>query len=583
MQRNMSWCLLRQNHRGIQYFVLPMRKALSCMVLQRNLAISSVEATASCIESFDQSLKSTIEQKETATGGSHKMSLLADNRPLTRTQVYRMKVKEIKDELKKRGKWDHLVVQGGQDLKRKSLMKLLLDILSDCSIEASPNDQTHHNQESPRLHDVDISNATSSQIKVGDESQECSIQINLMDRAESNNSNSIADLSTQLMDPDRTYILQSKGISHSHTEGTGIGITFLNTEENDVGQIAWKTRCYLKKSRSMYEAKYSALVIALRFAIRRFGLRHIRLQVDDALLHCQLTGVCQVEKNSLKPMYYQFLCMKDELEVIGSLSVENMSQNVKAESLFLALQALTMQTCPTAKVENETGRYTNLIDIALTIDPMGKDYEESLEHEITDDFSDDSINHTGNVNEELTDYEMTEQIPENESSLVPVADISAKEASIVPARSMSKVSIDPNRKYLLMFDGGSRGNPGIGGAGMVLFDETNEIWCGGLYLEECTNNQAEYNGILAGLQHARSLGIERIHCRGDSQLVIRQLRGLYKVKSDNLRDLYQQTKTLLETFQMVELEHVERSQNARADELANEAMDQERSFGLTEY
>jgi len=141
--------------------------------------------------------------------------------------------------------------------------------------------------------------------------------------------------------------------------------------------------------------------------------------------------------------------------------------------------------------------------------------------------------------------------------------------------------IDPSRTYKLMFDGGSRGNPGKAGAGMVLYDDTGrEIWGGGKFMPNCTNNQAEYTALLEGLHYARSLGIQKIQCHGDSQLVIRHLTGQYRVKSDLLRSLYEDTKAALGEFQDFQLRHVKRVDNHRADVLANKAMDLCRSFNL---
>ena len=129
-------------------------------------------------------------------------------------------------------------------------------------------------------------------------------------------------------------------------------------------------------------------------------------------------------------------------------------------------------------------------------------------------------------------------------------------------------------KYVLQFDGGSRGNPGIAGAGFVLYDEEgNEIYCGRYALEHATNNEAEYSGVVKGLELALSLQICDIIVEGDSELVIRQIEGVYRVKNANLRTYYKKAIALRKKFDSFQVRHIPRDQNSRADELANEAMD----------
>jgi ribonuclease HI len=116
--------------------------------------------------------------------------------------------------------------------------------------------------------------------------------------------------------------------------------------------------------------------------------------------------------------------------------------------------------------------------------------------------------------------------------------------------SSSSNSKDCKREnWLLQFDGGSRGNPGTAGAGAVLYtlhgdgDENNVIkktekWAGYFYIGNTTNNVAEYMGLIEGLKQAIVLDIKYIEIEGDSQLVISQLNGIYRVKHSNLIPLY---------------------------------------------
>jgi len=129
--------------------------------------------------------------------------------------------------------------------------------------------------------------------------------------------------------------------------------------------------------------------------------------------------------------------------------------------------------------------------------------------------------------------------------------------------------------YILQFDGGSRGNPGIAGAGMVIYNESGrEVWYGRHFVgDSMTNNVAEYSGLLIGLQCARILGAEHIVVQGDSDLVVKQIRGEYRCKSKLLLPYHHAARQLVSQFQSFEIRHIPRAQNGRADNLANEAMD----------
>lgn len=96
-----------------------------------------------------------------------------------------------------------------------------------------------------------------------------------------------------------------------------------------------------------------------------------------------------------------------------------------------------------------------------------------------------------------------------------------------------------NTHYTLMFDGGSRGNPGICGSGFVIYNGESEVWQGYKKVsEKNTNNYAEYMGVILGLAFAIDKKIEYLHVKGDSLLVINQLLGKWKVNSNNLKPLY---------------------------------------------
>lgn len=128
----------------------------------------------------------------------------------------------------------------------------------------------------------------------------------------------------------------------------------------------------------------------------------------------------------------------------------------------------------------------------------------------------------------------------------------------------------------LYTDGASRGNPGNAGAGIVLFDsEENELLSRSIYLGKCTNNSAEYQALIAGLASALEAGCRTLNIFLDSELIVRQVQGIYKVKNEQLKPLHGQVKTLLTKFRSWEIRHIPREKNYRADDLANKGIDNE--------
>ena len=124
-------------------------------------------------------------------------------------------------------------------------------------------------------------------------------------------------------------------------------------------------------------------------------------------------------------------------------------------------------------------------------------------------------------------------------------------------------------------DGGARGNPGPAGIGVVLSDtDGNVIGEIARGIGSTTNNVAEYTALVEGLQLALDKGVTEIDVRLDSQLVVSQVRGEWKIKSDALRQLAVRARSLLGKFERSTLTHVPRERNADADRLANQGMDQ---------
>jgi ribonuclease HI len=134
--------------------------------------------------------------------------------------------------------------------------------------------------------------------------------------------------------------------------------------------------------------------------------------------------------------------------------------------------------------------------------------------------------------------------------------------------------IEPGQRLILRTDGGSRGNPGPAGAGIVIESATGTLLAkGSKFLGKITNNQAEYHALILGLQAVARYQPLAVQVFLDSELVVHQMNGRYQVKDAGLRPLYQQAKQLAAALPEVSFAAVPRSQNHRADALANEAMD----------
>jgi ribonuclease HI len=129
-------------------------------------------------------------------------------------------------------------------------------------------------------------------------------------------------------------------------------------------------------------------------------------------------------------------------------------------------------------------------------------------------------------------------------------------------------------------DGGSRGNPGPAGVGIVVRDPSGEVVArGGSFLGSATNNVAEYEAMLWGMRAARALGARSLLVRADSELMVKQMLGQYRVKNEGLKPLFLRAQELRRTFERVEFQHVRREANVEADALANEAMDARSDVG----
>jgi ribonuclease HI len=129
--------------------------------------------------------------------------------------------------------------------------------------------------------------------------------------------------------------------------------------------------------------------------------------------------------------------------------------------------------------------------------------------------------------------------------------------------------------YRANIDGGSRGNPGPAAYGVVIRDAKGDIVARlKKYIGRMTNNVAEYYGLIAALDYMQSQGIRALRIESDSELLVKQMRGQYKVRSPELQPLFERARKMSQSLESFRIDHVYREQNREADALANEAMDE---------
>ncbi|MFB6105497.1 MAG: ribonuclease HI [Halobacteriaceae archaeon] len=138
---------------------------------------------------------------------------------------------------------------------------------------------------------------------------------------------------------------------------------------------------------------------------------------------------------------------------------------------------------------------------------------------------------------------------------------------------VTAVLADGSGRVHVYFDGASRGNPGPSAVGWVLVNGDGIVDEGGERIGRATNNQAEYRGLVRALEVAAAHGFDAVEVRSDSELVVKQVRGAWRTNDPALRDLRVRARELLDEFDEWSITHVPRAVNERADELANEALD----------
>jgi len=134
----------------------------------------------------------------------------------------------------------------------------------------------------------------------------------------------------------------------------------------------------------------------------------------------------------------------------------------------------------------------------------------------------------------------------------------------------------PDEEAVILYtDGACRGNPGNGGAGAVLFDKNGRIVATARkFLGICTNNEAEYEALIMGLKETAKAGHKYIQIFLDSELLVKQINGIYREKNSRLKELMKDVRKQLSRFDVHTVKHIPRSRNKVADRLANEAIDE---------
>ncbi len=178
----------------------------------------------------------------------------------------------------------------------------------------------------------------------------------------------------------------------------------------------------------------------------------------------------------------------------------------------------------------------------------------------------------------LPDELLAKLFPGHSASAIRRVLTGEKKTATIPPRPQ-KLFADPaegkSLECRLYTDGASRGNPGQAGAGIALFDnQGRELAARSAYLGRCTNNIAEYRALVLGLETALELGCTSLAVFMDSQLIVRQVTGRYKVKNAGIKPLFQEVRELLGRFDSWTINHVPRAENKRADELANRGIDE---------
>ena len=376
---------------------------------------------------------------------------------------------------------------------------------------------------------------------------------------------------------DRVYVLRFRGYTSSTYDTGGTGLVLYDLKEN---KEVWSACLFFLQEQTRFETEYRGLIEAMRFC-QNHGVRLLMLQSDNEIILKQMRGDFEVRKDRLQKLYWCAMSMKDGFDNFDVQKI-SVSQNSRANNL--ARKAVATQMSHGLDFSHhlpspELARHAALFGLegrfAEQQHEVVQQRQEQIKLEMERERRKDPTESLGSQPYLSTNVQ-SPTLQTNEATGSGPNSVSGEESSH---------EFRPDKEYLLRFDGGSRGNPGIAGAGMVLYDrETGkEVWCGWKYLDEVsTNNEAEYAALLVGLKCAKALGITHLLVEGDSNLVVKQMNGTYKVKAANLGVLHKSCSEVVEGFEYCHFQHIRRAKNARADELANHAMDSEESWGFDE-
>uniref|UniRef100_A0A7S3VAX5 RNase H type-1 domain-containing protein n=1 Tax=Chaetoceros debilis TaxID=122233 RepID=A0A7S3VAX5_9STRA len=395
-----------------------------------------------------------------------------------------------------------------------------------------------------------------------------------------------------IIEPSKQYVLRYAGHTKPLDATAACGLVLYDTITN---RKVWEGTTYFNNAETTSLAELVSVRRALLLLTGRHGLKNVIIQghATSATLQ-QLQGTFQIgSKNKVVGKYnakdvYDHTCQlmadMEYCEVWGiALDQLGLPSYLAKNTLkcrksfgFKEMQNINFDFGSSAKEEDGGS------------DGDGDDGNESSNITEFDDLKelDADGNYHQDVHVEMPDppgqnYDLEAMAARHEQTQPNMEEIKYKNESVPMIKSLPALS--PDKKYILHFDGGSRGNPGVAGSGMVIFDYESglEVWSAYKYLEEeTTNNVAEYEGLLTGLRIAYGLGVRNIIAEGDSTLVVKQVKGEYKVKMDHLKVLREEVVQVLKGYESYRLNYLPRADNFRADQLANVAMDQRASAGL---
>jgi len=346
-----------------------------------------------------------------------------------------------------------------------------------------------------------------------------------------------------MIDPTILYVLRYHGMQHHPSATASCGLILYNSETE---KIVWSGAQFYSAGESAQEAEMKGLSSGLNH-LSKVGIKKLIIQGHaKGSTANQLQGHFGVKSKHLQMLHQE---IEDIMRTLEECETWGVAMDQVAKEHNLAKKSL----------ENRNSKGFDLFQI--------EDEDESSNSENVSS----GISSLGDM---CTD--------EAERGLDPVEDYSQERQNTEQDNLVSLPSFAPDKKYVLRFDGGSRGNPGTAGAGMVLFDSESglEVWAAFQYLDETTNNVAEYSALLYGLQFASAMGITQLVAEGDSTLVVKQVTGEFAVKKEHLKPLRQSVRALADRFDYFSINYIPRAENFRADQLANVAMDEKFSMGL---